>query len=125
MFASEAGGVVIPPGEYDVAYVSGAQIHDPDVGYEVTDNYYGKQSLRAGHHLFSGESPESSATRLWLSDDDLVFGGSIEDVEDANRGHTWPLAHEGGELYVTLYDDFYDDNSGPGVTLCVRSRPLR
>ena len=86
LFANERGGVVIPPGRYDVVYDSGAQIHDPDVGYEVTDHYYGKESLRAGHHLFSGESPESSATQLWLTDEGLVFGGSIQEVEHAKIG---------------------------------------
>lgn len=120
-FEAEHGGVVIAPGSYEVVYVSGAQIHDPDLGYEVTDDYYGKESLQAGHHLFSGESPESGATHLWLRDEGLVFGGAIQDVEDANRGHSWPLEHRGGELYVTLYDDFYDDNSGPGVRFCIRS----
>lgn len=119
-FRNEAGGVVIPPGDYQLAYVSGAQIHDPDVGYEVTDNYYGKQGLEAGHHVFSGASPKTSATSVWLTDSDLVFGGSIRDVEEANRGYGWPLSHEGGELYVTLFDDYYDDNKGPGVRLCLR-----
>lgn len=123
VFADEQGNLVIPPGRYDVTYVSGAQIHDPSIGYEVTDHYYGQESLQAGHHLFSGERPESSATHLWLRDEGLVSGGTIEDVESANRGHTWSLDHDGGELYVTLYDDLVDDNSGPGSTFCVRSRP--
>jgi hypothetical protein len=119
-FQNERGGVVIPPGDYQLVYVSGAQIHDPSVGYEVTDNYYGKQGLEAGHHVFSGATPKTSATSVWLADSGLVFGGTIRDVEEENAGHTWPLSHEGGELYVTLFDDYYDDNSGPGVRLCLR-----
>ncbi len=118
---SERGSVVIPPGPYVVVYVSGAQIHDPEVGFEVTDQYYGDNSLRAGHHVFSGESPESSATSSWLDDEGLLFGGSLEEVESANVGHRWPLEHAGGELYIKLYDDYYGDNSGPGSTFCVRS----
>ena len=99
---------------------TGALIHDPDIGYEVTDWYYGKNMLHAGHHVFSGDSPETGATSLWLDENGIVgSGGSIAEVEAANRGHTWPLQHAGGELFVTLYDDDYGDNVGPGSRFCI------
>lgn len=113
-------GTLVPAGSYRLSYESGAQIHDRSLGYEVTDHYWGKGSLEAGHHVFSGDSPEAGGTSLWLIDDGLVGGDSIDDVENANRGYIWPpLSHVGGELYVTLYDDYFGDNSGPGVKLCV------
>lgn len=113
-------GDAIPAGSYRITYLSGAQIHDPEIGYEVTRHYYIKTTLEAGHHFFSGESPETGATSLWLDQEGIVgFGGTIAEVEAANRGHTWPLEHAGGELYVTLYDDDYRDNSGPGSRFCI------
>jgi hypothetical protein len=117
-FTSETGNV-LPAGTYVISYVSGAQIHDPTIGYEVTGHYPGKNAIEAGHHLFSGETPETSATSLWLDSTGLVAGGTIADVEQANRNHTWPLEHNGGELRITLYDDDYHDNSGPGSRFCI------
>jgi hypothetical protein len=118
-FTSDDGNI-IPQGSYLITYVSGAQIHDLDIGYEVTDYYFGEGGLEAGHHVFSGDSPETGATSLWLDEIGIVrSGGTIAEVEAANRGHSWPLMHAGGELYVTLYDDDYRDNSGPGTRLCV------
>lgn len=68
---------------------------------------------------FSGESPETGATSLWLDQEGIVgFGGTIAEIEATNRGHTWPLEHAGGELYITLYDD-YRDNVGPGSRFCI------
>jgi hypothetical protein len=113
-------GSVIPAGTYVIAYLSGAQVHDPDIGYEVTRHYYGSNGLPAGHHVFSGENPETGATSLWLDELGIVgAGGTIDQVEAANRGHTWPLRHAGGELRVVLYDDDYHDNQGPGTRLCI------
>jgi len=113
-------GTVIPAGSYVLTYVSGAQIHDAAIGYEVTRHYYGKGGLEAGHHLFSGDSPETGATSQWLDQVGIVgYGGTIEEVEAANRGHTWPLEHAGGELHITLYDDDYHDNAGPGSHFCL------
>jgi hypothetical protein len=115
-------GNVIPPGSYLITYVSGAQIHDLDIGYEVTDWYYGENGLEAGHHVFGGDSPTTGATSLWLDENGIVAsGGSIVEVEDANRGHSWPLEHAGGELSITLYDDDYHDNEGPGARFCIAS----
>lgn len=124
LFTSEAGSA-IPAGTYLITYVSGAQIHDLDIGYEVTDWYFGKNSLQAGHHVFSGESPEAGATTFWLDEEGITgSGGTIAEVEAANRGHTWQLPeHAGGELRITLYDDDYDDNSGPGTRFCIRPAP--
>lgn len=117
-------GDVLAEGSYVITYVSGAQIHDPEIGYEVTRHYYIKTTLEAGHHFFSGESPETGATSLWLDQEGVVgFGGTIAEVEAANRGHTWPLEHAGGELYVTLYDDDYRDNLGPGSRFCISAAP--
>lgn len=122
-FTSDTGnddGDVIPAGSYWVTYVSGAQIHDLDIGYGVTRHYYGENGIKAGHHIFSGDSPETGATSLWLDDSGITgWGGTIAEVEEANRGHTWPLEHAGGELYITLYDDYYGDNSGPGSRFCI------
>lgn len=113
-------GSVIPAGSYLLVYVSGAQIHDVDIGYEVTRHYTGKNGIEAGHHLFSGESPETGATSVWLDEVGIVgAGGTIAEVERANRGHTWPFEHAGGELEITLYDDDYHDNSGPGSRFCI------
>jgi len=118
-FSAEAGDA-IPAGSYVITYLSGAQIHDLDIGYEVTRHYYIKTTIEAGHHVFSGESPETGATSLWLDQEGIVgFGGTIAEVEAANRGHTWPLLHAGGELHITLYDDDYRDNSGPGSRFCI------
>jgi hypothetical protein len=119
-------GNVIPPGSYLITYVSGAQIHEVAFGYEVTAHYYGKNALEAGHHIFSGSSPETGATSLWLDEKGIVIvgpSGTIAQVEAANRGHTWPLTHAGGELFVTLYDDDYRDNSGPGSRFCIAAAP--
>ena len=115
-------GNAIPAGNYVLTYVSGAQLHDEALGYEVTGHYY-LGSLEAGHHLFSGEAlGEVGATKLWLDDVGIVkFGanGTIAEVEAANTGHTWPLSHVGGELHITLLDDVYTDNKGPGSRFCV------
>ena len=119
-------GAIIPVGSYLLRYVSGAQIHDVDLGYEVTRHYYPKTGIEAGHHLFSGESPETGATSLWLDEVGLVStspGATIAQVERANRGHTWPFEHAGGELQITLYDDDYHDNSGPGSRFCIVPKP--
>ena len=51
-FSSEDGDA-LPPGDYVITYVSGAQIHDLDIGYEVTRHYYIKTTIEAGHHVFS------------------------------------------------------------------------
>jgi hypothetical protein len=113
-------GNIIPAGRYVITYVSGAQLHDPDIGYEVTRHYFTAAGLQAGHHLFSGENPETGATSLWLDEVGITgAGGTIAQVEAANRGHTWPLKHAGGELQVVLYDDDYHDNKGPGTRFCV------
>jgi len=113
-------GSVIPAGSYLLVYMSGAQIHDVDIGYEVTRHYTPKNGIEAGHHLFSGESPETGATSVWLDEIGIVgAGGTIAQVESANRGHTWPFEHAGGELEITLYDDDYHDNSGPGSRFCI------
>lgn len=122
-FEADSGNV-IPAGRYLITYVSGAQRHDPDIGYEVTGHYYGTNGLQAGHHVFSGDSPETGATSLWLDEVGIMgAGGTIAQVEAANRGHTWPLRHAGGELYVVLYDDDYHDNQGPGTRLCITVAP--
>jgi hypothetical protein len=116
-------GKVIPPGSYVVTYVGGAQKHDGKIGYEVTGHYFGKNGILAGHHIFSGSSPETGTTSVWLEDTGLIPGDSVEDVEQSNRGHTWPLQHTGGELSITLYDDVYEDNLGPGTQLCISAAP--
>jgi hypothetical protein len=115
-------GNFIPAGSYLVTYVSGAQIHQVVIGFEVTGHYYGVNMLEAGHHIFSGDSPATGATSLWLDDKGLTIigpSGTIAQVEEANRGHTWPLQHAGGELSITLLDDDYRDNSGPGSRFCI------
>jgi hypothetical protein len=118
LFTSEAGND-IPAGPYRVLYVSGAQVHDPKLGYEVTRHYFGTGMIQAGHHIYSGDSPETGTTSLWLSDDGLVDAASVAGVEAANKGHAWALQHSGGELRITLYDDDYHDNTGPGTELCI------
>jgi hypothetical protein len=119
MFDGESGSV-IPADSYLITYVSGAQIHDLDIGYEVTDWYYGKNMLEAGHHVFSGVAPGQGSTDVWLDEEGIVgSGGSIAEVEAANRGHTWSFEHAGGELRITLFDDDYHDNSGPGSRFCI------
>jgi hypothetical protein len=122
VFSGEDGSV-IPAGSYWLTYVSGAQIHDVDIGYEVTGHYYGKNALEAGHHLFSGDRPETSVTHVWLADAGLATGATLAAVEQANRGHHWPLELPAGELRITLYDDDYHDNSGPGSKLCIVPAP--
>jgi len=114
-----ATGSYIPSGSYVIRYESGAQLHQPVVGYEVTAHYTVPNGLQAGHHIYSGESVETGATSLWLDDQGLVTGSSVAEVENSNRGHTWPLEHSGGELHITLYDNDYHDNLGPGSRLCV------
>ena len=124
-FTGESGNA-IPAGNYVITYESGAQIHDLEIGYEVTGHYFGKNMIEAGHHLYSGDSPETGLTSLWLDDQGLVVLGataSVAEVENANRGHSWPLVHAGGELFITLYDDDYHDNSGPGSRLCIAAAP--
>lgn len=122
VFANAAGNV-IPAGSYVIRYVGGAQIHDGKLGFEVTGHYYGKNGILAGHHVFSGSSPETGATHLWLEDTGLVRGGSVDEVELANAGYRWLLEHAGGELSITLYDDVYEDNFGPGTRLCIARAP--
>ena len=124
-FESTSGGDnVIPAGSYLVKYVSGAQIHDVNIGYEVTGHYTGMNMLEAGIHIYSGESPEAGATSLWLDATGLVTGGTIANIEEKNKGHTWPLTHvESAELWVVLYDDIYGDNEGPGVHYCIVPAP--
>jgi hypothetical protein len=118
------GDNVIPAGGYLVRYISGAQIHDPNIGYEVTGHYTGMNMLDAGIHIYSGESPETGATSLWLDATGLVTGGTIANIEEKNKGHTWPLTHvEPAELWVVLYDDVYGDNKGPGVHYCITPAP--
>jgi hypothetical protein len=115
---------VVPAGSYVITYVSGAQIHDRNIGYEVTGHYTGSNMVEAGHHVYSGESPEKGTTSLWLSATGLVSGGTIADVEMKNKGHTWALEHpEAGELFIVLYDDLYEDNEGPGTRYCVTPAP--
>jgi len=116
---TSATGNYIPAGSYVIRYESGAQLHQPVIGYEVTAHYAVQNGLEAGHHIYSGESVETGATSLWLDDQGLVSGSSVADVENSNRGHTWPLQHGGGELHITLYDNDYHDNLGPGSRLCV------
>ena len=119
LFTSESGNE-IPAGHYRVLYISGAQVHDPKLGYEVTGQYFGTGSIQAGHHIYSGDSPETGMTSLWLSDEGLINASSVAAVETANNDHSWALDHkESGELRITLYDDDYHDNSGPGTQLCV------
>lgn len=119
-FTNDVVGNVIPAGSYVVTYKGGAQIHDGSIGYEVTDHYVvGKTGMAAGHHIFSGTSPETGSTHLWLDDTGLVFGGTIAHIEATNFEHTWPLEHHGGELAITLYDDVYEDNFGPGSKFCI------
>lgn len=121
VFKGEAGNV-IPAGKYLIRYMGGAQRHDGNIGFEVTGQYY-LNGANNGHHIFSGSSPETGATHLWLDDVGLITGDSVDDVEQANHGHTWPLDHAGGELSITLYDDIYTDNVGPGTKLCIEHAP--
>lgn len=122
-FAGESG-TIIPAGNYQLTYEGGAQIHDRSLGYEVTDHYFGRDSLEAGHHVYSGDAPETGVTSLWLEDDALSNGDSVAAVEAANRGYSWPLQHAGGELHIALYDDYFGDNSGPGTELCLTAAAL-
>ncbi|HVY32317.1 MAG TPA: hypothetical protein VHB79_37530 [Polyangiaceae bacterium] len=117
-FTSDEVGNVIPAGSYTITYMGGAQIHDASIGYEVTGHYI-RNGIMAGHHIFSGASPETGATQLWLDDTGLVTGGTIAHIEATNFEHTWALEHHGGELAITLYDDVYDDNQGPGSKFCI------
>jgi hypothetical protein len=121
VFKSEnAGDDLVPAGDYVLEYQGGAQIHDGKIGYEVTGHYYGKNGILAGHHLFSGASPETGATHLWLDDTGLVSGGTVANVEVANYHHSWSFKHvNDGELSITLYDDVYEDNQGPGSRFCI------
>lgn len=117
-FTSDDVGNVIPAGNYTIMYMGGAQIHDASIGYEVT-GHYTRNNVLAGHHIFSGTSPETGTTHLWLDDTGLVTGGTIAHIEATNFEHTWALEHHGGELAITLYDDVYDDNQGPGSKFCI------
>lgn len=113
-------GDALPAGDYVLEYEGGAQIHDGKIGYEVTGHYYGMNGILAGHHLFSGASPETGTTQLWLEDTGLVTGGTLAHIEAANFGHTWSFKHVAdGELFITLYDDVYEDNKGPGTRFCI------
>jgi hypothetical protein len=119
LFTSEAGNE-IPAGHYRVLYMSGAQVHDPKLGYEVTRKYFGTGAIQAGHHIYSGDNPETGTTSLWLTDDGLTNASSVAAVEAANKEHSWALEHQvTGELRITLYDDDYHDNTGPGTQLCI------
>lgn len=114
-------GTVIPAGAYAITYISGAQIHDVDIGYEVTRHYY-LDGLEAGHHVYSGDSPKPG-TSIWL--DEVGIGGagsSIAEIEALNYGHIWPYEHAGGELHVVLIDNDYRDNKG-GTRFCVVPAP--
>ena len=116
-FTSDDGSV-IPAGNYSITYISGAQIHDADIGYEVTRHYY-LDGLEAGHHVYSGDSPEPG-TSIWLTEVGLGgAGGTIAEIEALNYGHIWPYEHAGGELRVVLFDNDYRDNKGPGTHFCV------
>jgi hypothetical protein len=125
-FGNDEGSSDIPVGSYVIRYVSGGQVHDLDLGYEVTGHYY-FNSLEAGHHLFAGDSPETGTPSLWLEDVGLLqFGadGTLAQVEEANRGHSWPpFEHPGGQLHITLYDDDFRDNKGPGSRFCISAAP--
>jgi hypothetical protein len=119
-FEAQDGATAIPPGEYTLRYVGGAQIHDPSEGYEVTAHYVASDGTLAGHHLFNGPTPETSPTSAWLDDTGTVGRQpTVADVERLNAGHTWPLQHGGGPLGITYYDDYYGDNQGPGTRLCL------
>ena len=119
---SSDDGTVIPPGNYSITYISGAQIHDADIGYEVTRHYY-LDGLEAGHHVYSGDSPKPG-TSIWLDEVGLAGTGStIAEIEALNSGHVWPYEHAGGELHVVLFDNDYRDNRGPGTHFCVTAAP--
>lgn len=120
-FANDAGSV-IPAGNYAITYVSGAQIHDADIGYEVTGHYY-VEGLEAGHHVYSGDSPKPG-TSIWLDEVGIGgAGGTIAELEALNYGHVWPYEHAGGALHVVLFDNDYRDNKGPGTRFCVVPAP--
>ncbi len=120
-FASD-DGTDIPAGSYSITYVSGAQIHDADIGYEVTGHYY-LEGLEAGHHVYSGDSPKPG-TSIWLDAAGILGTGlTIAEIEALNYGHAWPYEHAGGELRVVLFDNDYRDNQGPGTRFCVVSAP--
>jgi hypothetical protein len=115
------GGTVIPAGAYSITYISGAQIHDADIGYEVTRHYY-LDGLEAGHHVYGGDSPQPG-TSIWLDEVGIVGAGStIAEIEALNYGHVWPYEHAGGELHVVLFDNDYRDNKG-GTRFCVVTAP--
>lgn len=120
---------VIPAGDYIVKYMSGAQLHDPNIGWEVTGHYTGMNMLKAGIHIYSGESVETGATSLWLDATGLITAKTVAEVEEKNAGHTWPLTQvESAELWVVLYDDIYTDNKGTdnsinGVHYCIVPAP--
>jgi len=119
---SNESGTTIASGSYVITYVSGAQIHDVDLGYEVTGHYYA-DGLEAGHHVYSGDTimPGSS---LWLDEVGIVgTGGTIPEIEALNTGHPWPYEHGGGDLHIVLIDDDYRDNKGPGSRFCVAAVP--
>lgn len=122
-FANENGNPnEIPAGSYVITYLSGAQLHDVDIGYEVTARYY-QGTLEAGHHIYNGDSLETATTKLWLTSDTLTPAATVEAVEAANFGHTWPLTHTGGVLHITLIDNVYSDNKGPGSRFCISAAP--
>lgn len=115
-------GTVIPAGSYSITYISGAQIHDADIGYEVTRHYY-LDGLEAGHHVYSGDSPKQGSS-IWLDEVGVGgAGGTIAEIEALNYGHIWPYEHAGGELRVVLFDNDYRDNKGPGTHFCVVPAP--
>jgi hypothetical protein len=120
-FVGPGGATNTPAGTYTLRYVGGAQIHDAvQDGYEVTA-HYPIDGIEAGHHLFNGDNPSTSTTRVWL-DSNGTFGGvgwSVADVERANAGHTWSIEHAGGPLFITYVDNDYSDNQGPGTRFCV------
>ncbi len=126
-FVSSTGATTIPAGSYTLRYVGGAQNHDEYQQYggnfEVSANYM-INGLEAGHHLYDGASPETSVTSIWLDATGLI--GDLPDVATVqidNAGHTWPVTLAGGPLFVTYYDNEYDDNIGPGTQLCIDTAP--
>jgi hypothetical protein len=120
---SGTGDDDLPPGAYTLRYVSGAMIHKPSQGYEVTA-HYASSGIECGHHLYNGADPGSSTTSVWLSTDGLVDDlPSVAAVEQDNAGHTWAVQHTGGPLFITYLDDYYGDNQGPGSQLCIAPSP--
>ncbi len=138
-FVSSDGSTNIPAGTYSVRYVGGAQSHDAMDQYaggcgeqpgdfptcfEVTA-HYDAFGIEAGHHIYNGANPYSadSTTSFWI--DGITVGNlpTVAAVEQANVGHTWTLAHAGGPLFITYYDNDYGGNVGPGTQFCIDASP--